>query len=316
VTQLEGTDLVPYLGDRTAAMRSWRELSPEERKRRAVQAARDRDLETLWSLVEAHITLYGDRGAQTSRHTLRTYKIGVRQTLELAGAESLLSPSRDWGASFKAELAARYAPSSVNVKLAAAHALYAALRWAAATEADPFRDVKGQRDPTPAWEKRQAYSEDDLEMLLEVANPRETVLVLLGAHAGLRISEACAVRRDDLEGDKVIVRSGKGGKLGRVKLSKRLRQAIAALPVPTRKGTGSLLNIGSIRARQLMELLCARAGVPYLAVHPLRHAAGVRLYRETRDILAVQRQLRHANVNTSQTYAKGDDSSLKGVEDW
>ena len=65
-----------------------------------------------------------------------------------------------------------------------------------------------------------------------------------------------------------------------------------------------------------MQTLCARAGVPYLAIHPLRHAACVRLYLETRDILAVQRQLRHANVNTSQTYAKGDDLSVQGVEDW
>lgn len=305
-----------FSGARTSQMRAWRDRASDERRRRAVEAARDRDDSALWSLVEAHLTLHGVSGAQTSLHTLRTYRVGVEQAITALEGENLLSPSRDWGAAWKAELAARYAPSTVNVKLAAARALYAALRWAGATEAEPFRDLKGQRDPTPASEKVAAYPQGDLERLLAVADPRERLLVLLGAHAGLRVSEACALRLEDLKGEKIVVRLGKGGKLRRVRASSRLRQAILELPLSTRKGTGTLLNVGDQRARQIMRSLCARAGVEYLAVHPLRHAAGKRLYRETRDVLAVQRQLGHASVNTSQIYAKGDDESTRGIEEW
>ncbi len=311
-----GISIQRFTGTRTAQMRAWRDLASDERRRRAVEAARDREVSTLWSLVEAHLTLHGARGAQTSLHTLKTYRVGVEQAIAALEGEHLLSPSRDWGAAWKAELAARYAPSSVNVKLAAGRALFAALRWAGATEAEPFRDVKGQRDPTPASDKVAAYPQGDLERLLAVADPRERLLVLLGAHAGLRVSEACALRLEDLKGERIVVRFGKGGKLRRVRASWRLRQAILELPPPTRKGTGTLLNVGDQRARQIMQGLCARAGVEYLAVHPLRHAAGKRLYRETRDVLAVQRQLGHANVNTSQIYAKGDDESTRGIEEW
>ena len=54
------------------------------------------------------------------------------------------------------------------MNVAAARALYAALRWSGASEADPFSDVKPAKDLTPAWEKREAYSHSELELLLKV----------------------------------------------------------------------------------------------------------------------------------------------------
>ena len=67
------------------------------------------------------------------------------------------------------ELEAVSKPATVRVKLAAARALYAALRWSGATTADPFSDAKPGRDLTPSWEKRQAYSLHEVEWLARVA---------------------------------------------------------------------------------------------------------------------------------------------------
>jgi integrase len=311
-------ELVRQTNTPTAMMRSWRELGPEEKKRRAVMAARDRDAQTLCGLLEAYTTLHGERGAKTSQHTLRMYRIGVQQMLEFASNERILSPSRDFGAALKAEFAARYAASSVNAKLAASRQLYAALRWAGATDVDPFLDVRGQPDPTPSWQKRAEYPVNDMEQMLELADPREAVLILLCGHAGLRIGEACGLEPSDVQGDFLQVRNGKGGKSGRVRMSKRLKLAIAQLPQVKHKGKNALklLGIGSVRARELIIGLCGRAGVAYRAVHALRHTAGKRLYQQTRDVLAVRDHLRHSSIETSQGYAKRDDQSTSVVVDW
>jgi integrase/recombinase XerC len=62
--------LVRYTGDLVSRSRDWSTLQGDER-RRAVQAARDRDTEALWSLTEAYLVTWGKAGARTSPHTRR-----------------------------------------------------------------------------------------------------------------------------------------------------------------------------------------------------------------------------------------------------
>ena len=153
---------------RTEQLHRWGEAAL---KRFAVEAAGERDLEKLWRLVEAHLTLHGASGVGTSVHTRRAYKRGVEELLTLWAGESLLRPARDAGALYvqrlragdrepvhaEAETGKRgrkpkrgpLAPATVELRLAAARALYAALRWAGATDADPFRDVRTNRGPAP-----------------------------------------------------------------------------------------------------------------------------------------------------------------------
>jgi integrase/recombinase XerC len=119
----------------------------------------------------------------------------------------------------------------VRVRLAAVRMLYRALRWATVTDADPFADVKAAKDPTTPWDKRSPYAPADVERLINTAGPRDRVLVLLCGHAGLRVSEAVALRWEDIDlGNRVLlVRHGKGGKQRTANMSERLRVALDAL---------------------------------------------------------------------------------------
>src|SRR5437763_15542135 len=101
----------------------------------------------------------------------------------------------------------------VRPRLAAGRALYAALNWAGATEAAPFAATKARRDPVPAWEKRAPYTPEEVAALLARAEGADRLMVLLGAHAGLRVSEALALTQADLQSDRrhLRVRLGKGG---------------------------------------------------------------------------------------------------------
>lgn len=56
-------------------------LSKEELRRLAAKAARDRDAEALWALLETHLTLHGSAGSRVSLHTLAAYRRGLNDLL-------------------------------------------------------------------------------------------------------------------------------------------------------------------------------------------------------------------------------------------
>jgi len=328
------SEIQRYQGDALSRAESWAALPPEELKRRAARAANARDLEELWALSEAYLFLHGSKGARASRHTLRTYRRGIEDLLEGWQHENLLRPARDAGVLYirrleatpNPETGARPQASTLQVKLAAARTLYRALRWSGATEARPFEDVRVARDPTPPWEKRRPYGDREVERLLELAEPAERVMVLLGAHAGLRISEMTALRWEelDLAHGELRVEAGKGGKRARVRMTRRLRDALEALrdapAAPNRqRGSELVLPWGTDHARTHFRRLCQRAGVEYASagVHGLRHGAGTRYYRQTHDLGRVAAHLRHADIQTTRIYAKIDQDAIgEDIDDW
>src|SRR5919206_673314 len=105
------------------------------------------------------------------------------------------------------------------------------------------------------------YAEDEVAaLLLAACDPLDTVLVLLGAHAGLRAQECTDLRWADvhLARRDLVVRRGKGGKQRVVALSATLRQALQALE---RRADGYVLpyrTAGS--AWRHMQALCRAAG--------------------------------------------------------
>lgn len=331
------TSLQRFDGDSLARAESWAKLPADALRRRAAKAANERDPEALWALTEAYLFLHGSKGAKASAHTLRTYRRGVLDLLTAWGGENLLRPSRDAGVIYLRRLEAGLrpdgtpaekapSPATLQVKLAAARTLYRALRWSGATEARPFEDVRAAKDPTPAWEKRRPYTVAEVEKLLELAGPAERVLVLLGAHGGLRIGEMAELEwRDiDLGRSTLRVRSGKGGKAATVSLTGRLRDALAQLrsePLePKRQRSASLvLPWATDHARRRFRRLCQRAGVDYqgAGVHGLRHAAGTRYYQQTNDLGRVAAHLRHADIQTTRIYAKiGAEAIQDDIEEW
>ena len=309
-----GTDLVVYTGDTLSRSRQWTDLSESELRRLAVIACRDQDRDTLWALTEAYFTTYGVSGAKASRHTLRAYRQGLAVFLDHAGsrAVNLLHPARDLGPTFlRGREAAGKSPGTVRLELAAVRLLYRALRWAGATTDDPFSDARPARDATAPWDKRQPYSEEELQALLAVAPPDTRAMLLLGAHAGLRVSELLALVWSDLDfGARILrVRSGKGGKARSAVMSGTLAQALRVLE-PGRPDQ-QLFTLSDVALRKRLRVLCLNMGVTYRAVHALRHYSGTKLYRVSSDLEAVARHLGHSTLETTRIYAKWSDESLR-----
>jgi len=310
--------------------RIWTGLHDAELRRRAVGAAGEKDVEALVGLMLAYLAQQGVSGVLTSPRTVEAYALGTRQFVlyATANAVKLLRPGRHDAQNYVGHmLAAGRKPAGVGLKVAAAACLYRALRWAGATEADPFRDVKVPRDHTPGIVKRPPYTEDEIADVLEGADVQAKFLLFLTAHAGLRISEALALEWPDLDeaGRRIHVRSGKGRKGRVVSMSTSLARAtrhyrgLYAPGGPDHGGgrrttrTEAVFRYASVMtARYHLEKAFKEAGVQFRGFHPGRKYAGTRLLGQVRDFGRVAAHLGHASVDTTRKgYAQLAADDLK-----
>lgn len=319
-----------YRGDQLTRAQAWSGLGDEELRRRAVKAAGEKDTEALISLTQAYLTHEGGSGLLTSPRTVEAYSLGVRQFLVHAtsNAWNLLRPGRrDATGYVAAMLSAGRKPAGVQLKVAAANCLYRALRWAGATDADPFRDVRVPKDRTRGIVKRPPYTEDELADVLEQADVHVKFLVFMTAHAGLRISEALALTWADVDdvAGRVQVRRGKGGKARVVAMSRSLTRATrqyrevygpgGAKHTDGRRTTGpeQVFRYASpMTARYHLGKAFQVAGVAFRGFHPGRKYAGTRLLQQIKDFGRVAEHLGHASIDTTrQGYAQLATDDLK-----
>jgi integrase/recombinase XerC len=337
-------------------------LTVEDRKLLTAEAVHVRDADTLWAITAAFLSRRGRKGSNLSPNTLKQYERGVRELLLMWQHVNLLRPGPDAAANFIEDLrtghtgalqqaepirhaadpastggrrrksSGRYSESTIAIKLSACKLFYRALMWTEVfTGENPFDEIslgklksQVEQDLTGAH-----YSERELAALLEHAGQSGSVddrlVLLLGAHAGLRVSEMLALKWVDLHWDEgeLLVVSGKGNKTASVVLSPALHAAL-------------LLQFRTLRAQNVdplsphspdrfvltqrrsasgvykrLQRVCAEAGVPFKGVHGLRHSAGTWMLHETGRIDLVQDHLRHETLDMARHYARGDRKALR-----
>jgi integrase/recombinase XerC len=298
---------------------NWDTVTRDRREKIARKALKSHDVETLLSLTDHNLMMFGKGGAHTSPHTRRAYATGVRVYLDYAlplGWKRLTEYDTDLTIGYLRQLErAGVKPGTINSRRSAARALYRALRWAGVLQADPFGDTPRAQDNEDKWAKREAYSKEEVDRLLAVAGPGERLLILLGAHGALRMAEM--VKLDwtdiDLEQRKMSI-FGKGRKLALVHLSGLLHAALSGVPAERRSGLVlEWRNPKSVRV--CLRHLCLMAEVKYekREVHGLRHACATMLLAETNDIFVVARHMRHSSIATTEIYAKSNPARLIGA---
>ncbi len=294
--------LVPIQPETAADVaESWGNLAKETRKRRAAKASAENDRDELESLMVAHTILWGRAGASTSSQTLQTYWRGAKKLLDWSSANTLHIHQ------IEPESARRFvislnelSPKSQSTYLSGAKAMVAAVRWAGLGDADPFRGIS-IRDNRAASDKADPYTDEELSALLSVARERDRVLILLGADAGLRLSETTNLQWSDVDFERGhITVEGKSGKIAKVKATRRLLDALETLREPG--ASSSVFNVSRRRIQQIFDAICKRAKIKCRGYHQLRHSCGTRLYRQSKDLALVARHLRHSSTKTSEIY--------------
>ena len=152
---------------------------------------------------------------------------------------------------------------------------------------------------------------------------RDTALLTLLYGAGLRISEALALKRGDVPLGGSLTVLGKGRKERVIPLLPVVRDAIdaysATIPfvgAPHAPLFVSRRNraMSAREAQLLMQRLRGRLGLSERATpHALRHSFATHLLAGGADLRSVQELLGHASLSTTQTYTEIDTRKLMEV---
>lgn len=241
----------------------------------------------------------------------------------------------------RAQAGAGKSPASQGRALSAARQLFAFLLREGEVDANPVAEVVGprRRRPLPVVPSRA-----EMERLVEApgARPAASVMSTVTARglrdraalellyaAGLRASELCRLRMDELHRELGVVRpTGKGSKERVVPVGK---PALAALNAYLADGRPRLLkgrpsdyvfigNAGRPLSRMALFKIVRRyakvAGITRkLSPHKLRHAFATHLLQGGADLRAVQEMLGHADISTTEIYTHVDGDALRSAVD-
>ena len=152
----------------------------------------------------------------------------------------------------------------------------------------------------------------DAKLLIKATKPMAMAdrgLIDLLIHSGLRISEALDLRASDIDGDRITVRRGKGGKRREIALVSTYGHWELWLTHRAARGEefifttkrGSRLSTSHVR--RMLGRLAAATGVD-CHPHAFRHAHACALYAAGLDLATISRQLGHAGLATTDIYLR------------
>lgn len=257
--------------------------------------------------------LQAERGA--SPHTLRAYErdlLALRTHLRDRGRDLRTARSGDLRLHLASLARTAPAPSSTARRASCWRSFY---RWALReelVETSPAESLS-----TPRIPERVPRFLDVVEAAELVENPtqkgwfalRNGALLELLYGAGLRVGEAAALDRSDLDLEErlVHVRKGKGSRERRVPFGAPAGRALQAWLEVHPGGEALFLNRfhGRLSTRAMHRVVRdsgvvnAQAGVH---PHALRHSCATHLLAGGADLRAIQEQLGHASLSTTQRY--------------
>ena len=212
----------------------------------------------------------------------------------------------------------KQSPSSVNLVLCALKFFYEGV-----LEKDIFKKIK-----TPKQEKKIPMvltKEEIFAMINSIKNKKHKLLIELLYSSGLRVSEAVALKTENINLDERIAKivAGKGKKDRLVILSRNLsknlkkyldkRKFESQYVFPTQKNKKEHLSIR--QAQKIVNKAAKKAGIKKrVFCHALRSSFATHLLEAGTDIRIIQELLGHTNLQTTQRYTKVSTEQLKKVK--
>lgn len=187
--------------------------------------------------------------------------------------------------------------------------------------------------PRPEKHLPETLGVEQVRKLIESITPsdpqgvRDRAMLELLYSSGLRVSELCAARLENLDLDAGFIRvTGKGSKTRLIPVGvpaiATVRQYLeSGRPPLVRRWTGAEIFL-SVRGKkltpqrvwQLIKQYASRAGIgTNVYPHLLRHSFATHLLGGGADLRIIQELLGHSDISTTQIYTHVEKSGLKAV---
>ncbi len=258
------------------------------------------------------------RGEKRSENTVKEYVHFVRDMLLHIGKRTEEITLGDLNR-YKMYLSTRrhYSKNSLYLAVKAIRAYF------------KYRDLDTASKLTAPKRPRQMpkyLTEEEAKRLIEASreNPRDYAIISLLAYSGLRVSELCNLRFEDVDFDEriIYVRSGKGDKDRIVVVSSRVIEALQDYLLTRDDDMVYLFSsrkserISRSQVFRIVKRYAKKAGIKKeVTPHVLRHTLATTMLRRGVDIRFIQQFLGHSSVATTQIYTHVDDATLKSVYD-
>jgi integrase/recombinase XerD len=220
-------------------------------------------------------------------------------------------PTREIAIEYRKHVERTFSPRTAARRFNTARAYY---RWVGGDNV--FQSIKSParlRNATPTVPLDSTV--DDL--LAGAGSERDAAVIALLLN-GLRASEVCSLRPSDFVWSPdfrchIIRVTGKGNKERLVPANSETSQRVTNYLSISKRGTERLLSplrgTGAMTRRQVTEALrraAKAAGIPAVNPHALRHHFGTRVWRSSKNLLALQNLMGHESPVTTQVYVHMD----------
>ena len=273
----------------------------------------------------------------TEKGLSSSYQLSVRQTLDKLSAwmeVKELSPNDVGTEDLAAFLAMRkkdgLAASSLRIMVVHLKVFWRFISGRKHVEADVAEQLIG---PKPNASLPDSVHEAAIKSMLEGVDTmkrlgkRDRAIMELFYASGLRLSEVCGARLENLDLDEGFIRvTGKGNKtrivpVGVQALNSVERYIKLERPELVKSRTSSQIFLsvrgGALspeRVRSIVKERAKAAGIDHtIYPHLLRHSFATHLLQNGADLRAIQEMLGHADISTTQIYTHVDPKHLKEI---
>ena len=265
------------------------------------------------------------------------YQLSVRQTLDALSSwlKKRGLPLIDLGTEELAAFLAQRKKEGLNaasLRITTVH-LKVFFRWLAGKgglEMDPAEPLLA---PRPDQTLPETLHVSEVAVLLESISTtarlgrRDLAILELFYSSGLRLSELCRLRFEQLDLEEGFLRvTGKGNKTRVVRVGGKARGSIESYlanerPELVTKRTSSHVflsvrggPLSPDRVRQIVKERAQQAGIEKTVYpHLLRHSFATHLLEGGADLRVIQELLGHADISTTQIYTHVDRQRLKSI---
>ncbi|MGK0269591.1 MAG: integrase [Cocleimonas sp.] len=136
----------------------------------------------------------------------------------------------------------------------------------------------------------------------------------IGLNLALRISDLLSIKFDDINGDRLIVKESKTGKLANIKLNQKALDKIKAIQAEhpdhiylfqSYRNQQAINSEAKPLSRRAVSKAFSMIGEEVqitLGTHSMRKTRGYHLYQNTKDIARVMKMLRHSSEGVTLRY--------------
>lgn len=273
----------------------------------------------------------------TERGLSASYQLSVRQTLEkLKGwMESKKLTPNDVGTEELAEFLAsrkKEGLAASSLRITAVH-LKVFWRFISGRNYVTVDVAEPLLAPKPNATLPDSVHETSIKALLDgidtmkFLGKRDRAILELFYASGLRLSEVCGARLENLDSEEGFIRvTGKGNKTRIVPVGGQARKAVERYvklerPELVKAKTSSHIFLsvrgGALspeRVRSIVKQRAVAAGIDSkIYPHLLRHSFATHLLQNGADLRVIQEMLGHADISTTQIYTHVDQKHLKAT---